>query len=167
MEISTILSIVTTIAALLAIATTMVTSRQKILADKDTALAQIVASREAANLNASVNVLSANRQVWINDVRNTLANFIVAVDHLTIVSSDGKLDEDVHLLAKTMNAHELHLKRLQLLSNPKETDHIELIKLCNEYTNTITNNTRINQKELIAQGQVVLKREWERVKSLT
>ena len=167
MEIPTILSIVTTIAALLAIATTMFTSRQKISADKETALAQIAASRDASNLNVSVNVLSANRQVWVNDVRNTLANFIVAVDHLAIVSSGGQLGSDVHLLAKTMNEHVLHLKRLQLLSNPNEADHIELIRLCNEYTNTITNNASIDQKELIAQGQVVLKREWERVKSLT
>ena len=170
MEISTILSIITTIGALLAIAASMNMSRQKIKSDETTSLAQIQAARESSDLLISANVLSANRQVWINDVRNTIANFIVAVHHLKIVSSDGKLGDDIHQLAKSMNEPELHLKRLELLSNPNESYHIELIRLCIEYYNTISDDS-INEKEceknLIRQGQIVLKREWERVKSLT
>jgi len=169
-EISTILSIVTTIAALLAIAASLTTSRAKIKADENTALAQIRAARESSDLVISANVLSANRQFWVNDVRNTLASFIVAVDHLKIVSSDGRLSNDIDYLAKSMNESELHLNRLALLSNPTENDHVVLINLCTEYLNTIADDSIdeiVCKKSLVSQGQVVLKREWERVKSLT
>lgn len=116
--------------------------------------------------------LSKNRQEWINKLRNELAELITIVMHVPpayaansitnqeAIAKHGELTEKVELV--------------KLLLNPKESDHQVLV--CLITSASIQVKDAINQRQgnavkleevaerVVKQGQIILKREWERVK---
>lgn len=116
--------------------------------------------------------LSTNRQEWINKLRNVLAELITIIRHVPpayaansitgkeAIAKHGELTEKVELV--------------KLLLNPKETDHQELVGLVTSASTQMRD--AINQQQgnamklgeaaerVVAQSQIILKREWERVK---
>ncbi|NID06839.1 hypothetical protein HBF26_18275 [Luteibacter jiangsuensis] len=193
MELPTLISTCIALAALLAVAATMYTARKqraaelqiasrqiessfRILSEQlnsQSALAfsQISAARAQALDEIKAQVLTKNRQEWINDLRNTLAQFIVGIhkcrNNLTI-SPERRDPNRIH---SNVGDAWLHLTRLRLLINPNEDDHKDLLATANlmfELIKSSEEGLRLKdvEKSLLIMGQAILKREWERVKSL-
>lgn len=169
-EITTFLAVFTTIAALLTIAASLSSSRKQIESTKEIAVAQILAAKEQVSREIAATVLSANRQAWINDLRNTIANFIVSVYQLKLFLTQHPDERDFESMSKATSEAWLHLSRLKLLVNPNEQDHKELIVLSHVFFDSVKDRSideKLVERDLMIKGQIILKREWERVKSLT
>lgn len=116
-----------------------------------------------AHIRASV--LSANRQRWIDQLREQVAELITLACDLKARAEFPALDGPT-TLQKTF---EMQLRRstIELLLNPKEKDHQQLAKLIGEATAGITkppDEDKTNIRAIVALSQAILKREWERVK---
>jgi hypothetical protein len=129
---------------------------------KDIALAQLETSKQNMKMDFNKTVLSGNRQVWINDLRELMTKILTRTESASLKQkiSDQEFEEIRFLITKaelTLNAtkdeefisslKELELSCYQIIINKKEpvtlTPHIKKVK---EYTLT------------------TLKTEWERVK---
>lgn len=130
-----------------------------------------------------IEVLSKNRQEWINDLRHVISDFIDIA-----ISSSAKYVENLEYQEFSNQARKLDHKRyyLALLLNPNENDSITI----NELATTITkhhasliriigihkkipdsqkvqdaiNLLMIDINNLVDITQKILKTEWERVK---
>jgi hypothetical protein len=122
----------------------------------------------AADKQARVAVRSANRQAWINTLRDCLAEFVSLV---TIIS----LSEGSDLRTKIEREFFLEAK-IKLLLNPNETDHRALVELIDavrtasgatmeKYDQSKEAVLRELVRRLGVLSQTILKREWERVKN--
>jgi endonuclease/exonuclease/phosphatase (EEP) superfamily protein YafD len=181
------------IGALLAVAATMHTARKQRTADlqiaarqveasfdlltkqmesqNSLAFSQISAARSQALEEIKAQVLTKNRQEWINDLRNTLANFIVAAHKCRNNLAISPETRDMARIHSNVDEAWLHLTRLRLLINPKEKDHEDLLVTANlmfDLTRPAVGNPRLEdvERQLLVKGQEILKREWERVKLL-
>ena len=118
-------------------------------------------------------VVSANRQAWINRLRDELAFFVCEV---RLVPSTYAADAIA--LPEAIKRYEgMMLKEgtVKLLLNPTEVEHIELLRLMKAAVETA--QEAINKKQgmakeldqsadlIVSQSQKVLKAEWDRVKS--
>lgn len=142
-------------------------------------------SLDLEKVKTRVEIVSKNRQDWINSLRDTLAEFIAA--SLSMVEL-VKLSKSTHSDAKAagvtgINNHlvEINFKlqqertscarlmsKIALLSNPTEPDFIQLLNAVNELRNAADKSkesvdTEVNQ--LISISQKILKNEWNRVKN--
>lgn len=117
-------------------------------------------------------VVSANRQEWINRLRNEIASFVQEVKHVpSAYSADAIAVEEA--IAKH-GAITLKEQVVKLLLNPNEKDHQELLALMATASKKALN--AINTKRglsnvldevtdpIVLQTQKILKAEWERVK---
>ena len=130
-----------------------------------------------AQINASV--LSANRQKWIDEFRGLVATFCSQAIAASLVRE--KMIEGGRIIV----AHDLDLLRrleeltktftkIRLMTNPIEPDHQVLIKMLASIMTTLRTapvdtdlegDIQTNVEAIVATTQVVLKREWVRVKS--
>jgi len=118
-------------------------------------------------------VVSANRQTWINRLRDELATLVGIVHHLPSAHANESISTDAAIAEYGKFVEKFQV--IKLLINPKEEDHQELIRLIDSANKKIIesiNKKQANASEfevagqrIVAQAQVVLKREWERVKS--
>lgn len=125
-----------------------------------------------AKSQIQASVVSANRQSWINRLRDELATLICIVHHLPSAHANESLstNEAVAEYGKFVQKFQV----IKLLINPKEADHQELVRLIESADKKIIesiNNKQASTSEfeaagqrIVAQSQLVLKREWERVK---
>lgn len=136
-------------------------------------LGPLVAIR-TANIQARIAVLSNNRQVWINTLRDTLAEFSSTARVL------GLANEYSDALEKIQRLSFLE-EKARLLLNPNEDDHKSLFKLIEEAKiiafhkfgnksnaeETVQLRSDLIEKleRMSAISQKVLKREWIRVKN--
>lgn len=127
-------------------------------------------ARENANLQSKTVVLSKNRQDWINELRREISEFIVHAHSMKYgVSPIQSQSEAFSKIAQTMDKFYLSYIKINLLINPSESDHIDLIRLLKKIHSGITQkdfDIMAAQSELIEISQTVLKREWERVKKI-
>ncbi len=121
----------------------------------------------------SANVISVNRQQWINTLREKVSSFVNASAILTV----GEQSKD-EIFIRMEKLH-LLISEIKLLINPKEDDHIKLIDLIDDsallvgkrrtkkYENEEFDQNEIGKlnNKIIMQCQLILKSEWERVKS--
>ncbi len=115
-------------------------------------------------------VLSHNRQGWINTVRDHVAQILVSVDsiHEWYEQGDDAPDDILERYQKV----KLLAARLKLLINPNEEDHSHLVKQIDESIEAVGGGNSLGAypdvvrrgEEITAQTQRILKREWERVK---
>ena len=126
-----------------------------------------------AQRQSRVTVLSANRQAWINSLRDLISEYISVAALLHAEDwSDRKSDfnERVERLS-LVNA------RIQLMLNPKEEDHQRLVSLLGQLALTLGEQIASGQKkdsqkagvvvrQVVPLAQSILKREWERVKNV-
>lgn len=150
--------------------------------------AQMVIAKD----NIKVQVLSANRQSWINTLRDCASDYlsqVIIVKNVKVFFRTAK-KVDVDLLGiinKHYNVAEMYIietgklnaldSKLRLLMNPKEEEAIEIFKLMD----TISKNTgnvgsksvrpNISEldkciKQITMHLQDYLKKEWERVKKM-
>jgi hypothetical protein len=126
----------------------------------------------------NANVLSANRQKWIDSLRDMLAELISLMVAILVVKAGwkgnwnkgmGALAADSSLLSKLERVVLVQWK-VRLLINPNETDHLELYRaielafkrIQSEETHEAESEADIENITRIAQK--ILKREWQRVK---
>jgi len=122
-------------------------------------------------------VVSANRQNWIIDVRDTLAEFLR--DSHSMVNAYKAKTYTVNEVFERFEKVTLATQRMELLLNPKEQDHSEIVDLMKsicenlrtalsdihggkEVTNDAERETAIDAITPIAQR--ILKSEWGRIK---
>jgi hypothetical protein len=131
-------------------------------------LLSIYVARKQINTEA----LSKNRQEWINKLRNELAELITIVMHVPPAYAANSINNQ-EAIAKHGELTE-KVELVKLLLNPKESDHQELVRLITSAS--IQVKDAINQRQgnavkleevaerVVKQAQIILKREWERVK---
>ena len=131
-------------------------------------LLSIYVARKQINAAA----LSTNRQEWINKLRNVLAELITIIRHVPPAYAANSIT-GIEAIAKHGELTE-KVELVKLLLNPKETDHQELVRLVTSASTQMRDS--INQQQgnavklgeaaerVVAQSQIILKREWERVK---
>ena len=126
-------------------------------------------------------VLSTNRQRWIEQLRDLLAEFIAQLGTVWVIRAtwQGKWDKGLAPIAadparvEKMQRLLLVQWKIRLMLNPTEADHQELYAAVekaldrlreerSEETETATDIEAISRL-----GQMILKREWQRVKSGT
>lgn len=124
-----------------------------------------------ARKQASVSVLSANRQAWINTLRDQIAEFlsVLAVVHAGewAERTEKEYDEELKRLV-------LLVSKVKLMLNPKEEDHQRLSILLSKAAQTVRARAKEEKQkstegmqlaaEVLPLAQSILKREWERVK---
>lgn len=126
----------------------------------------------AAQRQSRVTVLSANRQAWINTLRDLIAEYIsiTGLVHAGDWSSRTEIEFD-----QKMERLSLLSAKVRLMLNPKEEDHQRLGQLLGELLLTMGGRAAAGDKreaqrarmlvdELVPLSQSILKREWERVK---
>jgi hypothetical protein len=126
----------------------------------------------------SANVLSANRQKWIETLRDMLAELISLMVAVLVVKAGwkGKWDKglgaiaaDPTLLSKLERIVLVQWK-VRLLLNPTEKDHQELYQAIEAAFARIQSEESADSdmdadiQKITRLGQAILKREWERVK---
>lgn len=140
---------------------------------------QFKTQREIAERQFKIEVLSRNRQEWINRLREEIANFSSAALLLTLVSPPDSEDFNMEQFHDCIRAVELPASRVKLMLNVSEEDHKELDELINDLIqNTEFIENAKSEKELdqlfeqmearrdrlMTIAPAILKREWERVK---
>jgi hypothetical protein len=123
-------------------------------------------------MRASKNqMLGPMRQAWINSLRDTVSEFIssVYVGHL----ETGVLSHDEQVREAATAARHAHFQKtvqlkekIALLSNYKESEHQELVRLVNSAFAAYETgrDTAVALKALREWSQQVLKTEWDVVK---
>ena len=128
---------------------------------------QIESAKLLADLQARANVLSKNRQEWINSLRAEVAGFITSVRMIIPLLFAQKDSLEMHKLLSQM---QLQFSKVKLLINPSESDHAALILKMSEIVDKVLSldkNTNALEDELVQLSQRILKREWERVKAFS
>ncbi|WP_414474366.1 hypothetical protein [Microvirga sp. M2] len=131
-----------------------------------------------AKIEFKANVLSVNRQRWIETMCDLVANLnsqlltTAAVRHTveepigTVIARDPELFRRVESLLRTVSKTELML-------NPLEKDHQQLKALMSEAVDQLRSSSPggdieecidVISRDIIQLSQAILKREWVRVK---
>ena len=131
-----------------------------------------IVSYYIARIHIKAEVLSKNRQNWINDLRNQLSEFISLISVLSTEHASVLMDDNsfIQFHQKTL----LVKSKIELLINPKEDDHSQLSEnIYQAYREMLKPEKDIDRKKLgqfegiiVRLSQEVLKREWERVKKI-
>lgn len=123
-------------------------------------------------------VLSANRQKWIETLRNTLAELLALLVAALVVKSKwknqwdkgrGPLNADAALLEK-LERIVLTQSKIRLLLNPAESDHERLHQAIVaafkrlQSEESVDSETEADVEAITALAQSILQREWQRVK---
>ncbi|MDD5053036.1 MAG: hypothetical protein PHO27_09935 [Sulfuricurvum sp.] len=136
-------------------------------------LTQIIRKSEESIRTSKMEVLSKNRQAWINTLRDDISNFIGQVDFVQKnVSLHYKEDsteaEKVTAKEVILGANKMREQKskIELLINPNEEKHIKLVTLLELTIDNLQKriNNDINIKNITILAQEILKEEWTRVK---
>jgi hypothetical protein len=129
-----------------------------------------------ARLQFKASVISANRQNWINTLRDCIAEFQVKAKVVTVETKLSSQDStsfasDPKNFDQAVEKKRVLRNKIALLINPNEQDHDDLIKLMAKVEDLCINEDSIDdekhdnlQKEITSLAQKILNREWERVK---
>ncbi len=128
----------------------------------------------AARMQSRVAVLSANRQAWINALRDLVSEYvsISGLIHAGEWSSRTEIEFD-----KQMERLMFINAKISLMLNPEEEDHKDLRKLLDDLLLTMGGRAAASEKKdpkkaralsikLVPLSQSILKREWVRVKQV-
>jgi hypothetical protein len=115
-------------------------------------------------------IVSTNRQKWIDQLRDHLAELITLVRFLNLHKSFEEVSKE-EWFANLQKASLIESK-INLLLNPNESDHTALCKTIREALVTMLKDEEESKSptlveltnSVLKQSQAILKREWERVK---
>jgi hypothetical protein len=117
------------------------------------------------------NVISNNRQMWINTLRDTISEYQSCVSSISILIGNKNFHQviDSNEFREGVARLEFLRSKIQLLINPNEADHVKLVEIiyvpitgCR--TEEDLNRMTATREQLPKIVQKILKREWERVK---
>lgn len=145
---------------------------KSINAARDNLITQMNAQREIAAKASRASVISANRQKWIDGVREDLAEFIAAD---FVLLDDVEIDEGVMSEAAKIRHHDrvedakrtrrLMQRRIQLRLNPDKESHKALYKAVTDLMPATGKDHRLARVRLVKIAQAFLRQEWLRVKA--
>lgn len=131
---------------------------------------QIGATLAVADNQIRATVLSANRQRWIDELRNEIARAIQLLQGMSDVFSKTPIDQKaVDLLRRDFV---FSRAKISLLINPTEKDHQDLSQALNDAYDCVNNGDGAYRElfdriaNILETSQGILKKEWERVKTL-
>lgn len=116
------------------------------------------------------NTITGFRQEWINTLRNEISELFSQLETEAFLKTTGDPKSASRYIEITRSISKIHL-----LLNPKEPDHIELMNridaanlalrpgkdgINHEYAKNYSDSANL----ILMQAQIVLKREWKRVK---
>lgn len=124
----------------------------------------------AAQRQSRVTVLSANRQAWINTLRDLLAECMAISGFIHIADWSNREQSEFD---EKMERFALVVSKIRLMLNPKEQDHQRLSELLSELMKSMRSLKEKNAvkgaqliRDFVPLSQAILKQEWERVKRI-
>jgi hypothetical protein len=111
-------------------------------------------------------VLSENRQAWINELRERIATFVtLAQTYPMMLDTDSSVEKSSRYERTKALRH--CANEIALYVNPAEVDHSRLMALIRDAEKrcSFVPDSDADFTELVGLAQIVLKREWARVKS--
>jgi len=166
------------IALLLGLATLYLTNRQ-IKLSRYSIDKQVNTSKEIAQLELNKSVKSANRQQWINTLRDCVSEYLALLETYKVDYENAKkLNEVMHF--KKINTSAFEIKKLsvkiELMLNPEEEKSKRFLKIFFDISTFVldeSSDLHSNQYQqdyvalklqLVSITKSILKEEWERVK---
>jgi hypothetical protein len=137
-----------------------------------------IVTMSVAKRQFNANVLSANRQKWIEALRDMMAEVISLIVAVVVVKQQwkgtwnrgrGAIEADPRLLAK-LERMILVSWKIRLLINPNEADHMALVQRLETAVHRLELEevdeaaTRADVDEITRLSQVILRQAWARVK---
>jgi hypothetical protein len=121
----------------------------------------------------SASTVTISRQQWINNLRDTLADYLAKANMAWAIAR--KHPDDAQKISRIEQVAQLNYK-IHLLINPNEEDHAKLARLVDCISSSLNKLAKTEgqdlihefgdkQEELIKLSQQILKREWGRVKA--
>lgn len=143
-------------------------------------------SQEIETTKSRVEILSKNRQDWINTLRGTISEYVsVMLSLVELMELRKAVQRDFEALGREGNIeatvewnYKIHAARtlatqlrvkIRLLSNPKEEDFITLLSAIGRLHDAVDAGRKSVSTEIedvVTTSQKILKQEWERVKSV-
>lgn len=126
----------------------------------------IKSQRDITEIKVKTEILSGNRQQWINTLRDEISEYLASLHSLQaeiLLKGEYSKENAGLVFRKTF----LHRAKIHLLINPKEEDHEKLTSLVDDVVVHLTGDQSKlaeYEKAIIDLSQQILKREWERVK---
>lgn len=124
----------------------------------------------AAQRQSRVTVLSANRQAWINTLRDLLAESMAISGFIHIADWSNREQSEFD---EKMERFALVVSKIRLMLNPSEQDHQRLNEMLSELMKSMRSLKEKNavkgaqlMRDLVPLSQAILKQEWERVKRI-
>jgi hypothetical protein len=165
-------ALIGSIVAGIAIVVSLTTSRRTLTATINSTNKQLQSNREIAERNVRADVISANRQDWINALRTEIAH---ALKDLRLIRTQfAHLDNAQR--REILSDFTFRQNMIHLLINPRESDHQRLCKTLSSALHSLATAKPDPDEtakkfdafgdEIVAISQEILKREWERVKKL-
>lgn len=157
-------SVIAVIVGGLAFSATLISTKRQLKSNKDTLDEQIKSSLKIAELDFRKSVLSANRQTWINELRDLISELISLLNLNLLDPANISKDDLIKI--------NFLITKAEFMLNP--TKDLEYIQSIIELKNIIFDLSmgRITYESSIAKIDVVkkntkltLKTEWERVKN--
>jgi hypothetical protein len=142
------------------------------------AIAGLFVNTRNAKTQFNANVLSVNRQKWIETMRDLVASLnsqllaAAAVRHLVEEPTSVVIARDPELLKRVENLLKT-ISNIELMLNPLEEDHHKLGTLMKEAVDQLRSSSpegcieasiEVISREIIEVSLGILKREWGRVK---
>lgn len=144
---------------------------RSIRASRENLILQLETQREIAARTTRASVISANRQKWIDGIREDLAEFIAAD---FVLLDDVKVDESelseaallkhTDRVAEAKRTRRLMFRRIELRLNPAKANHQDLLKAIRDLMPATGRQHLKARDHLVNTARTFLRQEWMRVK---
>ena len=128
----------------------------------------LVAKKQIKNSLRITNkqIIAPIRQAWINELRTLLADISGKCAHYWASGYEEREDSDYQHITEAIS-------KLSLYINPNEDEHIELLNIVQIMEKSLSLGGSIENdksfwlahEQTVKKSQIVLKKEWDRVKS--
>lgn len=125
---------------------------------------QIRSTTEVAKLQIHSNVISQNRQKWVDALREDLSAFVTELEVIKEkIRNSTSTPTNLQELSKGLF---LVYNRLRFRLNPDKQDHVDIIKCMENILSDVTaSDVRAKSENLVLLGQRLIRKEWVRIKS--
>jgi hypothetical protein len=137
-----------------------------VYASRKNAAETISSQTNIAARTARATVVSANRQRWIDALRDDVSDYMASAARLTSILLSGSFErsgQDALSTEERRATYELKRIRIriELRLNLTEPDHRELLKLIDQFW---VDSSAANDAAVRAHANAIFKSEWERLK---
>lgn len=134
------------------------------------ALAAVIVGPFASFALARRQIISPIRQKWIDDLRDLVSTLLSKCRSSVILNEGNGVLDKIRPNEELLNEILFLEQKLELMLNPKEQDHQDLVELVTSITDDVQHGVsdviefgrKLNDASICCKN--ILKREWERVK---